>query len=86
MDSPGERVSRAVPRGSASVLEGLGGRALALAAAATGDGRVTWMSWIMNALRTISTGRKPAGEMWRPQTDLTAAWCKGSGCLSQPQA
>ena len=36
MDSPGERVSRGVPWGSASVLAGLGGRALALAAAATG--------------------------------------------------
>lgn len=61
MDSPGERSPGQCHGGSASVLEGLGGRALALAAAATGDGRVTWIGWIMNT-RTISTGRE-AG--WR---------------------
>lgn len=58
MDILGDRVSRGGHRAQPRSWQA---NALALAAAATGDGRVTWVSWIMNAFRTISTGRKPAG-------------------------
>lgn len=60
-DTPQDVVSREVPDGLASVLIGLGGNAVALAVEATENGKAVWMSWGMNEVRTISTGRKPAG-------------------------
>lgn len=58
MGAPQEVVSRGVPGGSTSAVMGLGGNA-ALAAEATKNGGVRWLSWRTNEFRTISTGRKP---------------------------